>query len=145
MFVGVDVEPMIAPFSCPIRPRTFSLLVHLIEHRHRVRHAREWCQRGNGLADRRIVPRQQPGIIPPFPHGRAPPVDGFPGTVALLAGGTGGAKLAAGAQELLGSDLSVIANTGDDIEILGVHVSVPHHVHEPVDAGLQQILGVGQR
>ena len=26
-------------------------------------------------------------------------------------------------QELLGSDLSVIANTGDDIEILGVHVS----------------------
>jgi LPPG:FO 2-phospho-L-lactate transferase len=43
--------------------------------------------------------------------------------VALLAGGTGGAKLAAGAQELLGSDLSVIANTGDDIEILGVHVS----------------------
>jgi LPPG:FO 2-phospho-L-lactate transferase len=43
--------------------------------------------------------------------------------VALLAGGTGGAKLAAGAQELLGSDLSVIANTGDDIEIVGVHVS----------------------
>jgi LPPG:FO 2-phospho-L-lactate transferase len=43
--------------------------------------------------------------------------------VALLAGGTGGAKLAAGLQELLGSDLTVIANTGDDIEILGVHVS----------------------
>jgi LPPG:FO 2-phospho-L-lactate transferase len=43
--------------------------------------------------------------------------------VALLAGGTGGAKLAAGAQDLVGSDLSVIANTADDIEILGVHVS----------------------
>jgi LPPG:FO 2-phospho-L-lactate transferase len=43
--------------------------------------------------------------------------------VALLAGGTGGAKLAAGMQEEIGSDLSVIANTGDDIEILGVHVS----------------------
>ena len=43
--------------------------------------------------------------------------------VALLAGGTGGAKLAAGLQELLAGDLSVIANTGDDIEILGVHVS----------------------
>ena len=43
--------------------------------------------------------------------------------VALLAGGTGGAKLAAGMQELLGDQLSVIANTGDDIEILGVHVS----------------------
>ena len=43
--------------------------------------------------------------------------------VALLAGGTGGAKLAAGLQELIGEDLSVVANTGDDIEILGVHVS----------------------
>lgn len=41
----------------------------------------------------------------------------------LLAGGTGGAKLAAGLQEEIGSDLTVVANTGDDIEILGVHVS----------------------
>jgi LPPG:FO 2-phospho-L-lactate transferase len=43
--------------------------------------------------------------------------------VALLAGGTGGAKLAAGMQEEIGSDLSVIANTADDVEALGVHVS----------------------
>jgi LPPG:FO 2-phospho-L-lactate transferase len=43
--------------------------------------------------------------------------------VALLAGGTGGAKLGAGLQEELGPELSVIANTGDDIEVLGVHVS----------------------
>jgi LPPG:FO 2-phospho-L-lactate transferase len=43
--------------------------------------------------------------------------------VALLAGGTGGAKLAAGMQEEIGGDLAVIANTGDDIETLGVHVS----------------------
>jgi LPPG:FO 2-phospho-L-lactate transferase len=43
--------------------------------------------------------------------------------VALLAGGTGGAKLAAGMQEEIGSDLTVIANTGDDVEALGVHVS----------------------
>jgi LPPG:FO 2-phospho-L-lactate transferase len=43
--------------------------------------------------------------------------------VALLAGGTGGAKLAAGMQEEVGSDLAVIANTGDDVEALGVHVS----------------------
>jgi LPPG:FO 2-phospho-L-lactate transferase len=41
----------------------------------------------------------------------------------LLAGGTGGAKLAAGLQEEIGPDLTVIANTGDDLEILGVHVS----------------------
>jgi LPPG:FO 2-phospho-L-lactate transferase len=43
--------------------------------------------------------------------------------VALLAGGTGGAKLGAGMQEELGGDLTVIANTADDIETLGVHVS----------------------
>lgn len=43
--------------------------------------------------------------------------------VVLLAGGTGGAKLAAGMQEEVGADLTVVANTGDDIEALGVHVS----------------------
>jgi LPPG:FO 2-phospho-L-lactate transferase len=41
----------------------------------------------------------------------------------VLAGGTGGAKLAAGLQEVVGAELSVVANTGDDIEALGVHVS----------------------
>ena len=41
--------------------------------------------------------------------------------VAVLAGGTGGAKLAAGLAAL--TDVAVIANTGDDIEIYGVHVS----------------------
>ncbi len=42
---------------------------------------------------------------------------------ALLAGGTGGGKLAAGIQELLGERLSVIANTADDVEFLGLDVS----------------------
>src|SRR5690349_19596471 len=42
---------------------------------------------------------------------------------ALLAGGTGGAKLGAGMQEEIGADLTVIANTADDVETLGVHVS----------------------
>jgi LPPG:FO 2-phospho-L-lactate transferase len=41
----------------------------------------------------------------------------------VLAGGTGGAKLAAGLQELLGEGLAVIANTADDVEILGCDVS----------------------
>lgn len=41
----------------------------------------------------------------------------------VLAGGTGGAKLAAGMQDLLGGGLSVVANTADDIEIAGVDVS----------------------
>src|SRR5215207_10386610 len=43
--------------------------------------------------------------------------------VALLAGGTGGAKLGAGMQEEIGAELTVIANTADDVETLGVHVS----------------------
>lgn len=41
----------------------------------------------------------------------------------VLAGGTGGAKLAAGMQDVLGAGLSVIANTADDIEIAGLDVS----------------------
>jgi LPPG:FO 2-phospho-L-lactate transferase len=44
-------------------------------------------------------------------------------SVVVLAGGTGGAKLAQGMQQIAGAELSVIANTGDDIELLGVHVS----------------------
>jgi LPPG:FO 2-phospho-L-lactate transferase len=43
--------------------------------------------------------------------------------VALMAGGTGGAKLAAGMQELIGHDLAVIANTADDTRIHGLYVS----------------------
>jgi LPPG:FO 2-phospho-L-lactate transferase len=43
--------------------------------------------------------------------------------IALLAGGTGGAKLAAGMQELAGGELAVIANTADDTKIHGLHVS----------------------
>lgn len=43
--------------------------------------------------------------------------------VVALAGGTGGAKLAAGLQEIVGAGLTVIANGADDVEALGVHVS----------------------
>lgn len=43
--------------------------------------------------------------------------------VVALAGGTGGAKLAAGLQEIDGTGLTVIANSADDVEALGVHVS----------------------
>jgi len=41
----------------------------------------------------------------------------------VLAGGTGGAKLARGMLDVVGEDLVVIANTGDDIEIYGAYVS----------------------
>lgn len=44
-------------------------------------------------------------------------------TVVILAGGTGGAKLARGMLDVAGDDLTVIANTADDIEIYGAHVS----------------------
>jgi LPPG:FO 2-phospho-L-lactate transferase len=43
-------------------------------------------------------------------------------SVVLLSGGTGGAKLARGLAEVC-DDLTVVANTADDIEIYGVHVS----------------------
>ena len=42
--------------------------------------------------------------------------------VAVLAGGTGGAKLAAGLQDVVGDELAVIANTGDDVEVHGLLV-----------------------
>jgi LPPG:FO 2-phospho-L-lactate transferase len=44
-------------------------------------------------------------------------------STVLLSGGSGGAKLARGLYEIAGEHLVVIANTGDDIEIYGGHVS----------------------
>jgi LPPG:FO 2-phospho-L-lactate transferase len=46
------------------------------------------------------------------------------GPVVVLAGGTGGAKLARGMLDVAGPDsLVVVANTGDDVEIYGAYVS----------------------
>jgi LPPG:FO 2-phospho-L-lactate transferase len=46
------------------------------------------------------------------------------GPVVVLAGGTGGAMLARGMLDVVGADaLTVVANTGDDIEIYGAYVS----------------------
>jgi LPPG:FO 2-phospho-L-lactate transferase len=48
----------------------------------------------------------------------------FDANVVILAGGTGGAKLARGLADVLAPErLSAIVNTGDDIEIYGAHVS----------------------
>ena len=44
-------------------------------------------------------------------------------TVVVLAGGSGGAKLARGMLDLAGDELVVIANTGDDLEAYGAYVS----------------------
>ncbi len=44
--------------------------------------------------------------------------------VVLLAGGGGGARFACGARDALGpGELTIVANVGDDVEILGLHVS----------------------
>jgi LPPG:FO 2-phospho-L-lactate transferase len=43
-------------------------------------------------------------------------------SVVCLAGGTGGAKLSAGLQELVGDQLAVVANTADDVEVHGLLV-----------------------
>jgi LPPG:FO 2-phospho-L-lactate transferase len=43
--------------------------------------------------------------------------------VVVLAGGSGGAKLARGMLDVVGGDLTVIANTGDDLEVYGSYVS----------------------
>jgi LPPG:FO 2-phospho-L-lactate transferase len=43
--------------------------------------------------------------------------------VVVLAGGTGGAKLARGLLDVAGDDLVVVVNTGDDVEMYGAYVS----------------------
>jgi LPPG:FO 2-phospho-L-lactate transferase len=43
--------------------------------------------------------------------------------VVVLAGGTGGAKLARGMLDVAGEDLVVVANTADDVEFHGAYVS----------------------
>jgi LPPG:FO 2-phospho-L-lactate transferase len=53
---------------------------------------------------------------------RRDPDHGAAGPVVLLAGGTGGAKLARGLLDEVGEALVVIANTGDDVEIHGALV-----------------------
>jgi LPPG:FO 2-phospho-L-lactate transferase len=43
--------------------------------------------------------------------------------VVVLAGGTGGAKLARGMLDMVGDELVVVANTADDVEAYGAYVS----------------------
>lgn len=61
------------------------------------------------------------------------------GTVVLLAGGVGGAKLAHGLQAEIGSRLVVIVNTADDVERHGLHVSPDH------DTVLYTLAGIANR
>jgi LPPG:FO 2-phospho-L-lactate transferase len=54
------------------------------------------------------------------PHGGSPETGA---KLVALSGGIGGAKLALGLAQLLGEALTVIVNTGDDFEHLGLHIS----------------------
>jgi LPPG:FO 2-phospho-L-lactate transferase len=57
--------------------------------------------------------------------------------VVALAGGVGGAKLAHGLQQVLGpGELTVIVNTGDDLELHGLAVMPDHDTVVYTLAGL---------
>jgi LPPG:FO 2-phospho-L-lactate transferase len=62
-----------------------------------------------------------------------------PKRVALLAGGVGGARLAHGLQSHLGSGLTVIVNTADDLERHGLAVSPDH------DTVMYTLAGIANR
>jgi LPPG:FO 2-phospho-L-lactate transferase len=60
-------------------------------------------------------------------------------TVVVLAGGVGGAKLAHGIQAVVGSELAVVVNTGDDLERHGLLVCPDH------DTVLYTLAGIDDR
>ena len=57
-------------------------------------------------------------------------------TYVALSGGVGGAKLSLGLATLLGERLSIVVNTGDDFEHLGLHIS------PDVDTALYTLAGL---
>ena len=66
--------------------------------------------------------------------------------VVELAGGVGGAKLAEGLAAHLASDLTVIVNTGDDLEVHGLAIWPDHDTVAYTLAGLDdEVRGWGQR
>jgi LPPG:FO 2-phospho-L-lactate transferase len=66
--------------------------------------------------------------------------------VVLLAGGVGGAKMAEGLARQVGRDLTVIVNTGDDLELYGLAIWPDHDTVAYTLAGLDdEIRGWGLR
>ena len=66
--------------------------------------------------------------------------------VVELAGGVGGAKLAEGLAAHLGADLTVVVNTGDDLEVTGLAVWPDHDTVAYTLAGRDdEVRGWGQR
>jgi LPPG:FO 2-phospho-L-lactate transferase len=66
--------------------------------------------------------------------------------VVLLAGGVGGAKMAEGLAAHAGADLTVIVNTGDDLELYGLSIWPDHDTVAYTLAGLDdEVRGWGLR
>jgi LPPG:FO 2-phospho-L-lactate transferase len=66
--------------------------------------------------------------------------------VVLLAGGVGGAKMADGLAANLGADLTVVVNTGDDLELHGLAIWPDHDTVTYTLAGLDdEVRGWGLR
>jgi LPPG:FO 2-phospho-L-lactate transferase len=63
-------------------------------------------------------------------------MSGDAATYVAISGGIGGAKLSLGLARLLGERLSVVVNTGDDFEHLGLHIS------PDVDTALYTLAGL---
>ena len=66
-----------------------------------------------------------------------------PSRVVELAGGVGGARLGHGLQSILGSALSVVVNTGDDLERHGLLVCPDHDTVLYTLAGIEGPFGWG--
>jgi LPPG:FO 2-phospho-L-lactate transferase len=62
-----------------------------------------------------------------------------PGRVVALCGGVGGAKLAMGLYRILGDKLTIVVNTGDDFEHLGLSIS------PDIDTVLYTLAGLANR
>jgi LPPG:FO 2-phospho-L-lactate transferase len=65
------------------------------------------------------------------------------GRVVELAGGVGGAKLGHGLQSIVGSDLAIVVNTGDDLERHGLLVCPDHDTVLYTLAGIEGPFGWG--
>jgi len=65
------------------------------------------------------------------------------GRIVELAGGVGGAKLGQGLQALVGADLTVVVNTGDDVERHGLLICPDHDTVLYTLAGIEGPFGWG--
>jgi LPPG:FO 2-phospho-L-lactate transferase len=70
-----------------------------------------------------LDPAEERGFVPVTAAGAKPDGTRARPIYVALSGGVGGAKLSLGLAHLLGEQLTIIVNTGDDFEHLGLHIS----------------------